>query len=53
MPAGSSVSKDPITQTIESYSLTVNNISIQVKSDTFGNQGNETGPTTNFPSSYS
>jgi hypothetical protein len=53
MPAGSSVSKDPITQTIESYSLTVNNISIQVKSDTFGNTGNDTGPTTNFPSKYS
>lgn len=53
MPAGSVINKDPITQTIDSYSLTVNNISIEVKSDSFGNSGNETGPTTNFPSSYS
>ena len=53
MPAGAVVNKDPITQTIDSYSLTVNNISIEVKSDSFGNSGNETGPTTNFPSSYS
>jgi len=52
MPDGASVSRDPITQTIDSYSITINNIRITVISDTFGNAGNETGPTTNFTRSY-
>jgi hypothetical protein len=52
MPDGASVSRDPITQTIDSYSIILNNIRITVLSDTFGNAGNETGPTTNFTRSY-
>jgi len=52
MPDGASVNRDPITQTIDSYSVTINNIRVTVLSDTFGNAGNETGPTTNFSQSY-
>lgn len=48
LPSGASVSKDPITNTVQSYSLTIGNVLINVLPDTFGNAGNETKVTTNF-----
>lgn len=52
MPDGATVNIDPITQTITSYSLTVNNVKVNVVADTFGNQHNDTGPVTTFGRSY-
>lgn len=53
MPAGATVNRDPITKTIDSYSLTVNNVKVTVLSDKFGNALNDTGPVTSFGRSYS
>ena len=53
MPDGATVNRDPITNTIDSYSVTVNNIKITVLADKFGNTRNDTGPVTSFGRSYS
>jgi len=52
MPDGAVVNRDPITDTVKSYSLMVNNIRVTVVSDAFGNAQNDTGPTTNFGKHY-
>jgi hypothetical protein len=52
MPDGATVSRDPITQTIDSYSFTANNVKITVLADIFGFTHNDTGPTTSFGKSY-
>src|ERR1035438_2933257 len=53
MPDGATVSRDPITQTIDSYSYMVNNVKLTVLADSFGFTHNDTGPVTNFGKSYS
>jgi hypothetical protein len=53
MPAGATVSRDPLTQAVESYSFSVNNVFVRVVTDTFGNAGNDTGTTTNLGKNYS
>jgi hypothetical protein len=52
MPDDATVNKDPITDAIQSFSLTVNNVKITVLADTYSNNGNDTGPTTNFGKNY-
>ncbi len=53
MPPGASISRDPITNAVESYSMTINGVVVKVVKDTFGNTRNNTGPVTNFGFSYS
>ncbi|HUR35911.1 MAG TPA: DUF4157 domain-containing protein [Vicinamibacterales bacterium] len=53
MPAGATVSRDPLGQGVESYSLTFGRTTVRVMADTFGNTGNDTGPKTNFTSPFS
>lgn len=52
MPDDAMVNRDPITDTVKSYSLMVNNIKVTVVSDAFGNAQNDTSPTTNFGRRY-
>lgn len=52
MPDGATVNKDPITQAITSYTVTINNIRITVNEDRFGNAQNDTGPVTSFGRSF-
>lgn len=52
MSDGATVDKDPITDQIESYSMTINKVKVKVVADSFGSSGNSTRPVTNFGSSY-
>jgi len=52
MSDGATVAKDPITDQIESYSMTINKVKVKVVADSFGSSGNSTRPVTNFGSSY-
>ena len=53
MPDGATVTRDPFTQTIESYSVVLNNVTVHVLTDTSGHTGNDTGPSSNFGKNYS
>jgi hypothetical protein len=52
MPDGATVNKDPITNTIDSYSVTIGKVQVTVMADTFGNKHNDTGPASSFGRSY-
>lgn len=52
MPDGATVNKDPLLNTIESYSLNIGKVKVVVATDTFGNAQNDTGPVSNFGRSY-
>jgi|WetSurSiteA1Bulk_404760.scaffolds.fasta_scaffold00081_7 hypothetical protein len=52
MPDGATVNRDPITSTIDSYTLNINNVTIKVVADSFGSAQNDTGPVSSFGRSY-
>jgi Domain of unknown function (DUF4157) len=54
LPKDATVSRDPLDAgKVESFSLTIGSARVKVVEDTFGNKGNETGPTTNFSGGFS
>lgn len=52
MPDGATVNKDPLLNTIDSYSLNIGKVKVIVATDTFGNAQNDTGPASNFGRNY-
>ncbi len=52
MPDGATVNKDPILNTIDSYSLNIGKVKVIAATDTFGNAQNDTGPVSNLGRSY-
>jgi hypothetical protein len=52
MPDGATVNKDPLLNTIDSYSLNIGKVKVIVATDAFGNAQNDTGPVSSFGRSY-